>query len=293
MACLIRRLYVLTTMFFFTRPRFISTQITAQATANLRSHLSSTQHPTTNVHQVYTALLSDSTVSRAQDTEESATAQPLLTTLHYQPAILAAVTNDPTSNATEATRNQISSPETLNVASENTSTGNQQQITTQSQKSSSEQPAHMISQTSFSGYTSSAAVILQAPYPTTKVASVISSLEEQKAIPSSTAEVQVISLPNVYSTTQYQPTNVVYRNSYTEKSLTSAVRSLTPSSSTSAGDKGNDLAAIITTTSSTLTAIYRTDEQQTTTEALTQIQVELSQIFWSQTIYRVPEASTT
>ena len=132
-------------MFLFTRLQLISAWLIVQATTSLERQVTYTEHPTTTAHQVFTALQSYSTVSKALDAsmKEPVTARsPDVASQvdqqrRYQPAILVV----DTSNTTVATHNQTASLETFNVASENSSTGKQQLVSLQSHKSSKEQPA--------------------------------------------------------------------------------------------------------------------------------------------------------
>ena len=149
-------------MFLFTRLQLISAWLIVQATTSLERQVTYTEHPTTTAHQVFTALQSDSTVSKALEAsmKEPVTARsPDVASQvdqqrRYQPAILVV----DTSNTTVATRNQTASLETFNVASENSSTGKQQLVSLQSHKNSKEQPASLISHTSSSGHTSTTAL---------------------------------------------------------------------------------------------------------------------------------------
>ena len=132
-------------MFLFTRLQLISAWLIVQATTSLERQVTYTEHPTTTAHQVFTALQSDSTVSKALEAsmKEPVTARsPDVASQvdqqrRYQPAILVV----DTSNTTVATHNQTASLETFNVASENSSTRKQQLVSLQSHKSSKEQPA--------------------------------------------------------------------------------------------------------------------------------------------------------
>ena len=149
-------------MFLFTRLQLISAWLIVQATTSLERQVTYTEHPTTTAHQVFTALQSDSTVSKALEAsmKEPVTARsPDVASQvdqqrRYQPAILVV----DTSNTTVATHNQTASLETFNVASENSSTGKQQLVSLQSHKNSKEQPASLISHTSSSGHTSTTAL---------------------------------------------------------------------------------------------------------------------------------------
>ena len=149
-------------MFLFTRLQLISAWLIVQATTSLERQVTYTEHPTTTAHQVFTALQSDSTVSKALEAsmKEPVTAQaPDVASQvdqqrRYQPAILVV----DTSNTTVATHNQTASLETFNVASENSSTGKQQLVSLQSHKNSKEQPASLISHTISSGHTSTTAL---------------------------------------------------------------------------------------------------------------------------------------
>ena len=149
-------------MFLFTRLQLISAWLIVQATTSLERQVTYTEHPTTTAHQVFTALQSDSTVSKALEAsmKEPVTARsPDVASQvdqqrRYQPAILVV----DTSNTTVATHNQTASLETFNVASENSSTGKQQLVSLQSHKNSKEQAASLISHASSSGHTSTTAL---------------------------------------------------------------------------------------------------------------------------------------
>ena len=241
------------TMLLFTRLQLISTWLIVQATTSLEGQVTYTEHPTTTAHQVFTALQSDSTVSKALDasTKESVTARsPDVASQvdqqwRYQPATLVL----DTSSATLATHNHIASLETFKVASENSSTGNQQQVNLQSHKSSKEERASLISQTSSSGHTS-----------TTVPEN--SSHEEQIPTPSSTAGVQGTAVPSTLSTPQYGMTNVVQslplhpQNFSTEQSKT-VESQLNPSPQNASLIAGEPLSSV--------DQVNLTQEQQNTT----------------------------
>ena len=241
------------TMLLFTRLQLISTWLIVQATTSLERQVTYTEHPTTTAHQVFTALQSDSTVSKALDasSKESVTARsPDVVSQvdqqwRYQPATLVL----DTSSTTLATHNHIASLETFKVASENSSTGNQQQASLQSHKSSKEQRASLISQTSSSGHTSTTA-------PEN------SSHEEQIPTPSSTAGVQGTAVPSTLSTPQYGMTNVVQslplhpQNFSTEQSKT-VESQLNPSPQNASLIAGEPLSSV--------DQVNLTQEQQNTT----------------------------
>ena len=241
------------TMLLFTRLQLISTWLIVQATTSLERQVTYTEHPTTTAHQVFTALQSDSTVSKALDasSKESVTARsPDVASQvdqqwRYQPATLVL----DTSSTTLATHNHIASLETFKVASENSSTGNQQQASLQSHKSSKEQRASLISQTSSSGHTSTTA-------PEN------SSHEEQIPTPSSTAGVQGTAVPSTLSTPQYGMTNVVQslplhpQNFSTEQSKT-VESQLNPSPQNASLIAGEPLSSV--------DQVNLTQEQQNTT----------------------------
>ena len=241
------------TMLLFTRLQLISTWLIVQTTTSLEGQVTYTEHPTTTAHQVFTALQSDSTVSKALDasTKESVTARsPDVASQvdqqwRYQPATLVL----DTSSATLATHNHIASLETFKVASENSSTGNQQQASLQSHKSSKEQRASLISQTSSSGHTSTTA-------PEN------SSHEEQIPTPSSTAGVHGTAVPSTLSTPQYGMTNVVQslplhpQNFSTEQSKT-VESQLNPSPQNASLIAGEPLSSV--------DQVNLTQEQQNTT----------------------------
>ena len=241
------------TILLFTRLQLISTWLIVQATTSLEGQVTYTEHPTTTAHQVFTALQSDSTVSKALDasTKESVTARsPDVASQvdqqwRYQPATLVL----DTSSTTLATHNHIASLETFKVASENSSTGNQQQASLQSHKSSKEQRASLISQTSSSGHTSTTA-------PGN------SYHEEQIPTPSSTAGVQGTAVPSTLSTPQYRMTNVVQslplhpQNFSTEQSKT-VESQLNPSPQNASLIAGEPLSSV--------DQVNLTQEQQNTT----------------------------
>ena len=241
------------TMLLFTRLQLISTWLIVQTTTSLEGQVTYTEHPTTTAHQVFTALQSDSTVSKALDasTKESVTARsPDVASQvdqqwRYQPATLVL----DTSSTTLATHNHIASLETFKVASENSSTGNQQQASLQSHKSSKEQRASLISQTSSSGHTSTTA-------PEN------SSHEEQIPTPSSTAGVHGTAVPSTLSTPQYGMTNVVQslplhpQNFSTEQSKT-VESQLNPSPQNASLIAGEPLSSV--------DQVNLTQEQQNTT----------------------------